>query len=122
MIDAQGRTVLPALMDLHVGIASLSVEERRSGGVTQKSIAASILRGAANGRRCLNVGVTTVRVDTCGHHGVFALKEAFARGVVEGPRLIVPGRAICMTGGHGWEGGYYEVDGAEVTVDYRLAA
>ncbi len=113
VIDAQGRTVMPAFMDVHVGIAGLSVDERRSGGVNQKTIASSTLRGAANGRRCLDAGVTTVRVDTCGHHGIFALKEAFATGVVDGPRLIVPGRSICMTGGHGWEGGYHEADGAD---------
>ncbi len=113
VIDAQGKSVLPGLMDLHVGIATLSADERRTGGVNARSIAASILRGAANGKRCLESGVTTVRVDLCGHHGIFSLKEAFATGVVDGPRLIVPGRAICMTGGHAWEGGLHEADGAD---------
>ena len=113
VIDAGGRTLLPALMDLYVGIASLSVEERRTEGVTEKTIASSILRGVANGRRCLDAGVTTVRVDLSGHHGIFALKDAFASGLLDGPRLIVPGRAICITGGHAWEGGLHEADGAD---------
>ena len=112
VIDANGRTVLPALMDLHAGIAGLTHAEEPY-GMTAKYLAASILRAVANARRCLNVGVTTVRVDTCGHHGIFALKEAFAAGVVDGPRLIVPGRGICMTGGHGWHGGCHEADGAD---------
>ncbi len=112
VVEANGRTVLPALMDLHAGIAGLTHAEEPH-GMTAKNIAASILRAVANARRCLNVGVTTVRVDTCGHHGIFALKEAFAAGVVDGPRLIVPGRGICMTGGHGWHGGCYEADGAD---------
>jgi len=112
VIDASGRTILPGLMDLHAGIAGLTHAEEPY-GMTPKNIAASILRAVANARRCLNVGVTTVRVDTCGHHGIFALKEAFAAGVVDGPRLVVPGRGICMTGGHGWHGGCHEADGAD---------
>lgn len=112
VIDASGRTVLPGLMDLHAGIAGLTHAEEPY-GMTAKNVAASILRAVANARRCLNVGVTTVRVDTCGHHGVFALKEAFAAGVVDGPRLVVPGRGICMTGGHGWHSGCYEADGTD---------
>lgn len=113
VIDARGKNILPGLMDLHVGMATLTVDERRMGGINQRSIATSTLRAVANGRRCLDAGVTTVRVDLCGHHGIFALKEAFASGIVDGPRLIVPGRAICMTGGHAWEGGLHEADGAD---------
>ncbi len=97
VIAADGRTILPGLMDLHAGIAGLTHAEEPY-GMTAKNIAASILRGVANARRCLNVGVTTVRVDTCAHHGVFALKEAFAAGVVDGPRLIVPGRGTMCSG------------------------
>jgi len=112
VIEADGRTVLPGLMDLHAHIAELTHAEQPY-GMTAKNIAATIIRAVANGRRCLNVGVTTVRVDMCGHHGIFALKEAFAAGVVDGPRLIVPGRGICMTGGHAWDLGCYEADGPD---------
>jgi imidazolonepropionase-like amidohydrolase len=111
-IDAGGRTVLPALMDLHVGIAGMTHDEKPY-GQTARNIAASILRGVVNGRRFLDAGVTTVRVDTCGHHGIFALKEAFATGMLDGPRLIVPGRSICMTGGHAWDMGAHEADGED---------
>ncbi len=118
VIDAAGRTVLPGLADLHLTIAGLSQEERKSSDVwhqniTEKTIASSTISGVANGQRCLEAGVTTARVDSAGHHGIFALKEAFASSVVPGPRLFVPGRGICMTGGHGWEGGPIEADGAD---------
>ncbi len=112
VIDVEGRVVLPGLMDLHANPVGLSREEEPY-GITPKNIASSVLRGVVNGRRCLSVGVTTVRVDTCGHHGIFALKDAFATGWVDGPRLVVPGRAICMTGGHGWNYGNHEADGAD---------
>ena len=112
IIDASGRAVVPGLMDLHGGICA-PTEAERPYGMTQKNVAAAIIRGVSNGRRCLNAGVTTVRVDTCGHHGIFALKEAFASGVVDGPRLFVPGRGITMTGGHSWANGACEVDGPD---------
>ncbi len=112
VIDVEGRTVLPALTDAHANMVAPTHAEEPY-GLTAKNIVASTLRGVANGRGCLNVGITTVRVDTTGHHGIFALKEAFASGVVDGPRLIVPGRAICMTGGHGWHYGNHEADGAD---------
>jgi imidazolonepropionase-like amidohydrolase len=109
-IDAGGRTLLPGLMDLHALMTYNSFEELER-GLGEKEMAMSVLRGAVNGRRFLEAGVTTVRIDLCGHHGVFALKDAFAQGIVPGPRLVVPGRAICMTGGHGWMWGLHEVDG-----------
>ena len=112
VIDAGGRTLLPGLMDLHAAIAGLTHAEQPY-GITEKTVASTMLRGVRNGRRCLDVGVTTLRVDTCGHHGIFALKDAFAEGVVDGPRLFVPGRALCITGGHGWNYRNHEADGAD---------
>ena len=32
----------------------------------------------------------------------FRLREAMARGIVQGSRLILCGRALTITGGHGW--------------------
>lgn len=109
VIEAGGRTVLPALMDCQIAII------REPFGMGQREIAASTLRGVANGRRCLEVGVTTVRVRHCVHEGIFVLKEAFASGALEGPRLLVAGRAISATGGHGWQIGlgHREADGAD---------
>jgi imidazolonepropionase-like amidohydrolase len=46
------------------------------------------------------------------------LKQAIASGLVPGPRMLVSGRLICMTGGHGWQMGQ-EVDGPD---DVRKAA
>ena len=112
VVDVEGRTVLPGLTDLHAGIVSLSHAEQPY-GITQRTIASSTLRGVEQGRRCLDHGVTTVRVDSAGHYGIFALKDAFASGVVDGPRLVVPGRGICMTGGHAWNYGNAEADGAD---------
>ncbi len=112
VIDAEGRTVLPGLMDLHAALAPVAIADHPY-GMTQRVIASTIVSGVVNARRYLDVGVTTCRVDMTGHHGIFALKEAFAAGVLPGPRLFVPGRPIATTGGHAWPDGSYEVDGVD---------
>jgi len=112
VIDVHGKSVLPGFIDCHLNMVGPSHDEELE-GPTIKNISASVLRGVANCRLCLEAGVTMARVDTCGHHGIIALRDAIASGVVPGPRLVVPGRAICMTGGHGWNYGNHEADGAD---------
>jgi len=63
------------------------------------------LRAAANARRTLRAGFTTVRnlglfVKTGGYLLDVALAEAIEAGWVDGPRVIPAGHAICPTGGH----------------------
>ena len=100
-VDARAMTLLPGLMDCHANIVGLITEEQKY-GVTPKTIASSTLRGIYEGRNCIRAGVTTIRVDTAGHHGTYALRDAFDKGMFTGPHMLVPGRAICTTCGHGW--------------------
>lgn len=63
------------------------------------------LRGAANARRTLRAGFTTVRnlglfVQTGGLLLDVALMTAIDRGWVDGPRIVPAGHAISPTGGH----------------------
>jgi imidazolonepropionase-like amidohydrolase len=103
VIDAEGRTVMPALTDSHVGfMRPVPREVPYPFATDSKNIADSVLRAVVNAQRCFKAGITTVRDDTSPHEGIYALKEAFASGLLPGPRLIVPGRGITMTGGHGW--------------------
>jgi len=47
--------------------------------------------------------VTTIR-DMGGKDGIdLGLKQAINSGLIPGPRMLVSGRLICMTGGHGWQ-------------------
>ncbi len=112
VIDAAGRTVLPGLMDLHTGFIKYTYTEQPYGN-SEKNIAASTLRGVPSCRMFLEAGITTVRNDCCSHHGAFAMKEAIASGIVQGPRMITPGRGIAMTGGHGWNHSIVEADGPD---------
>ncbi|MDE2822594.1 MAG: amidohydrolase family protein, partial [Chloroflexota bacterium] len=63
------------------------------------------LRAAANARRTLRAGFTTVRnlglfVKTGGYLLDVALSEAIDAGWIEGPRVVPAGHAIVPTGGH----------------------
>ncbi|UCF93655.1 MAG: amidohydrolase family protein [Desulfobacterales bacterium] len=70
------------------------------------------LKAAAFARQTLMAGVTSVR-DMGGKAGIdLGLKQAIKAGIVAGPRLLVSGQLICMTGGHGWQLGR-EADGVD---------
>ena len=58
------------------------------------------LLGARNARVTLEAGFTTVRnVAACGYEDL-ALRDAINAGDVPGPRVVVSGPAIGITGGH----------------------
>jgi imidazolonepropionase-like amidohydrolase len=108
--DCTGMTMLPGLIDCHANIIGLITAEQRY-GITPITVAASTLRGVFEGQNCINNGVTTIRVDTAGHHGIYALRDVFDAGNFIGPHMVIPGCAICTTCGHGWNFGNHVADG-----------
>jgi imidazolonepropionase-like amidohydrolase len=96
-----GGTLLPGLIDVHThlimpGTGAAILDYARTPDELM------LLVAARNAERSLAAGVTTV-VDL-GAKGTltFRLREAMARGIVQGSRLILCGRALTITGGHGW--------------------
>lgn len=59
-----------------------------------------LLRSAANTAVALGSGVTTMCDCGSWNRNGFALKEGLAMGVVEGPRVLVSGPPLTVTGGH----------------------
>ena len=95
-IDLQGRTLMPGLTDAHVHMCAVegnTAEQHRHN--PPSLIAAKTLRRI---EQALRQGFTTVR-DAGGAD--YGFREAVASGLYPGPRLLVSGRVLSQTGGHG---------------------
>ncbi len=95
-VDCRGRSLLPGLIDAHVHIGALDVDIQEQHRRYFDSEAALLMGRALTG--LLDRGFTTVR-DAGGADAGF--RRAVERGVVAGPRLLVSGRPLSQTGGHG---------------------
>jgi imidazolonepropionase-like amidohydrolase len=98
-------TMLPGLMDMEVNLVMGGPNHASPLVPLQEDPAMKTLRGAANARRTLRAGFTTVRnlglfVQTGGLLLDVALMKAIDMGWLEGPRIVPAGHAISPTGGH----------------------
>jgi imidazolonepropionase-like amidohydrolase len=94
-IDLAGRTLMPGLIDCHVHVVAALVD-LAANAMAPSSLAA--LRAARILKELLMRGFTTVRDAGGADHG---LVRAIEDGLIEGPRLVISGKALSQTGGHG---------------------
>ncbi len=97
-VDLTKGTCLPGLIDVHDHLTSEPSHAGYQGlGV---SVPRATVTGVKNARITLRAGFTTVRnVGAPGYSDV-ALRDGIAAGEIEGPRLVVSGPALGITGGH----------------------
>jgi imidazolonepropionase-like amidohydrolase len=96
-IELGSATLLPGLIDAHThltfnpefGYDSLAI-----------SVPREALIGAKNARVTLEAGFTTVRNVGADGYADVALRDAINAGDVPGPRMLVSGPALSITGGH----------------------
>ncbi|HXZ41559.1 MAG TPA: amidohydrolase family protein [Terriglobales bacterium] len=97
VINLPNATVLPGLIDAHTHLTFNPMFGYELLGV---SVPREALIGAHNARVTLEAGFTTVRnVGARGYSDV-ALRDAINAGDVPGPRMLVSGPALSITGGH----------------------
>jgi imidazolonepropionase-like amidohydrolase len=97
-IDISRGTCVPGLIDVH---AHLTADPQHSGyaglGV---SVPREAVTGVKNARLTLRAGFTTIRnVGASGFTDV-AVRDGVNAGEIEGPRMLVSGPALGITGGH----------------------
>lgn len=104
VIDAQGKFLLPGLIDCHLHLNSYAKRD----DITVKlwylttTPAYRMLHGVKNLKLLLQAGFTTVR--HCGHmpNGTdIHLRDAVKEKIIPGPQVLACGGDISMTAGHG---------------------
>ena len=98
VIDLGAATLLPGLIDMHDHLTAIPENSGYKGlGV---SVPREALYGASNARKTLEAGFTSVRnVGASGFSDV-ALRDAINAGEIPGPRMLVSGPPLGITGGH----------------------
>ena len=101
IIDLSGSYVSPGFMDMHVHLdGELNPPASYSEEFFMNS-ADIALRSSIFAKRTLDAGFTTVRDLGAGDiQAIFALRDAIAKGYIDGPRIFAAGKAMATTGGH----------------------
>ncbi len=99
VLDLSNYTLMPGLINMHTHTV-LPGDGSSFEDWMEQPDEILLLTAFANARTALLSGVTTIR--DCGGKGtlMFRLRDAIRAGIVEGPRFILSGYPLTITGGH----------------------
>ncbi|MFN8521519.1 MAG: amidohydrolase family protein [Chloroflexota bacterium] len=98
-VDFSQKTVLPGLVDAHCHLSLLGQGLRYEEEVPHSNEFMAVT-AVYNAQLMLRSGVTTLRDNGCRDSIMFAVREAMNHGLMDGPRMLIAGRPVTMTGGH----------------------
>ncbi|MEE8465165.1 MAG: amidohydrolase family protein [Dehalococcoidia bacterium] len=111
-LDLSAGTLLAGLFDIHTH-TNMPGDGRTGEQVNEDdNDEVRLLRSARNTAAAVASGVTTLCDCGSWNRNAFALKEGLSQGIVEGPRVLVSGPPLTVTGGHLWYMGG-EADGVD---------
>ncbi len=99
ILDYSSCTVMPGLIDAHLHITSTGEPDLLAR--IRRGIPYTSLVGAAQAKKTLEAGFTAVRDAGAGFDTTIDLKRAINEGLHPGPRMVVSGQGLSVTGGHG---------------------
>lgn len=95
MVDAEGGTILPGMIDTHVHVLFNGINLME---ILQRPYSLTYYEAADNLKRTLQAGITSVR-DAGGAD--LGIKTAVEKGLIDGPRMQISISVLSITGGHG---------------------
>jgi len=99
--DYPGSTIMPGLIDSHVHLGFDGGPDPAS-RMRADSDEQQLVLMLRNARDLLGVGVTTARDLGSRAYLAVVVRDAIAAGLARGPRMVVAGPPVTVTGGHCW--------------------
>ena len=97
--DYGDATILPGLVDAHTHLVAPG-DGTLGDDIAKEDDDFLLLQAAKNARTLLHSGVTTLRENGAKGKVAFSLREGVRRQLAPGPRMVICGRPIAITGGH----------------------
>jgi imidazolonepropionase-like amidohydrolase len=99
VIDSEGRTLMPGLIDAHTHLGYHSRQPDVWTQELKESVELNTLYAAGNARAILHCGFTAIGDGGCRGFISSAVRDAIENGTIEGPRVRAAGAIICGEAG-----------------------